>query len=331
MANNFVLWLLGKRATPFADVFSADVGNTSHEDIYSSMAAGSFPLPKGSDFRQAAYWIARDTLDTENVAQMAAVEDGRVYYLAIPSKVLENNGRFESALTAALPGHSGHKGSGAYTLRFPANNFAVAALKTEDGLRIIANEITPVFEAIDEAGLPVIDCSELEVKPLLSMSLAAQESAYKIGGAITFACTALFLISCAAYVLFNLGAGLTGSLIMNKIEAREAQLRQVATQLNLSSPLSKDLAQLTKVSATVSRAGGWIKRYEVNAKGIESFEIELPSWVSRDYIDALGQGVTVDKDRVRDLLIAIKNPPPKQGASINPVALITERAPGLPQ
>jgi hypothetical protein len=307
--SSSILSFFGKRANPFAEVFAGRSAAVPVEAIYAAMIAGQFPLAKGAQYQSSAYWMAREALNTEDVAQLCAKDSKNVYYLAIPTAVTKNTGRFETALAAALPGHPQHVGDAAYTLRFPAQNFAVAILKTEEDFRIIANEVNPVFEAIEESGLKVVDCSEVKPDPLVSMKLAAQESAYRLNNVLSLSFAGLFIIFSLLLLFFKVGAGLTGSVLAAQLEAKEKQLQEVSQTLNLISPLSRDLAQLSRISATVSRAGGWIKYYNIDDKGQESFELELPSWVSRDYIEALGPGVKIDRDRVRELLIVVKNMP----------------------
>ena len=273
------------------------------------MIAGRFALTKGMEHLSSSYWLARNALDTEDVCQVCSTDRGHGYYLAIPSAVTKNSGRFMTALAAALPGHPQHAGNAAYTLSFPAQNFAVAVIKTDDDFRVIANESSPVFEAIEDTGLPIVDCATFRQDPLISMKLAAQESAYRLGSVLSLSLGGLFVLFSLLLLLFKVGAGLTGSVLAAEIEDREKQLQEVSQKLNLIAPLSRDLAQLSRISATVSRAGGWVKYYNIDDKGVESFELELPSWVSRDYIEALGAGVKIDRDRVRELLIVVKNMP----------------------
>ena len=299
---------LGKHANPFAEVLSRNT-SASVESIYATMIAGQLPLAKGAQYQTSAYWLARDALNTEDVAQICSKDNKHIYYLAIPSSATKSNGRFSTALAASLPGHPRHVGDAAYMLRFPSQNFAVAVLKTEDDFRIIANEVNPVLEAIEDTGLKVVDCSEFTAEPLVSMKLAAQESAYKLNNLLSLSFSGLFIVFSLLLLFFKVGAGLTGSVLAAHLDEKEKQLQEVSQTLNLISPLSRDLAQLSRISATVSRAGGWIKYYNIDEKGQESFELELPSWVSRDYIDALGPGIKIDRDRVRELLIVVKNMP----------------------
>ena len=305
--KNIGLWLIGKRQSPFSvDVVAPEALQSAKEDIYAAMTAGGFNIPKDANYEKTAYWLAREALDTDNVSQICAQKAGYAFYLAIPSLAMSSSGRFKTPLAAALPSHPDHKGNGAYTLRFPDSNFAVAVLKTDNDLRIIANEITPVFEALEDTRLDIFDCANFAPHELVSLSLAAQESAAVVGRVI--ASTSMVVLICTAilYLITNMIIGWTGSTVLKKIEAREAQMEQVVREVSLVSPLSRNLASLSKITASVARAGGWIKSYQIDASGNEYFEVELPEWVSRDYVESLGAGVKVDIDRVRRVLIAIK-------------------------
>ena len=305
--KNFGLWLIGKRSSPFGgEVIAPEAMQSATEDIYAAMTAGSFKIPKESNYERTAYWLARESLDTDNVAQISADQNGSAFYLAIPSLSMASSGRFKTPLAAALPGHPDHRGNGAYTLRFPDSNFAVAVIKTDDGLKILANEITPVFEALEDSRQELFDCTEFQSVDMLSLSLAAQETAASVGRIIASSSMILLIISALFYLISNMIIGWTGSTVLKKIEARETQMQEVANKVNLISPLSRNLASLSKITASASRAGGWIKTYQIDSDGSEYFEVELPEWVSRDYVEALGPGVKVDLDRVRKVLVAVK-------------------------
>jgi hypothetical protein len=312
MANNLVLWLTGKRSSPFGAQATLEVSVESMEHIYATMVAGSFKVPSGANAEQTAYWLARESLDTDAVVQLTGVENGVAYYIAVPSASLSNVGRFKTSLAACIPGHPDHKGDGAYVLRFPESDLAVVALKKNDGtLRIFVNEISPIFEIIEDSGLTVFECADCSPTEMVSRSLAASESAFQVAKAVTNVALIILTVSAVLLAITSAVGGLTGSKVQNKLQAREQQMKEVASHLNLSSPLAKNIALLNRVTSIVTRAGGWVKTYKVDALGSETFEVEFPEWVSKDYLEPLGDGVIADLDRVRHILVVVKG-------SVNP-------------
>ena len=92
---------------------------------------------------------------------------------------------------------------------------------------------------------------------------------------------------------------------MNPV-AVENDLNATLKKLNVQQPLARQISRIQKVSSTVVRSGGWIEVYRMKGDESESFELVLPSWVSQDYIDALGRDVVTDLRDMDGLLIVRK-------------------------
>ncbi|MCX7051077.1 MAG: hypothetical protein NTV91_04420, partial [Proteobacteria bacterium] len=123
----------------------------SFEEVFGSMIAGALPLA-GVNAEAAVALVSRDILGTEDVHTVSVREPvlKRILYFAVPSKVLTSVPDAALPLTAALPGHPGHRGPGAYVLT--QGSRSAAAIFTGTQLRLLFNDRDLIAEAIAEQG-----------------------------------------------------------------------------------------------------------------------------------------------------------------------------------
>jgi len=307
--NNLLLFLIGKRSSPFEpktiDV-EEELNDSAIEDVYSSMVAGKFDNNKRFDINRTAYLLARQSLSTDALALIVSSSDNFGYYLAIPTKLLSNIGEFKTRLSIALPGQEGHKGDGAYILRFSKLNFAIAIIVSNKTIKVVANEIASVFELIEDSDIPIFDCANEREQRFISEDIFISEKSADI----TLLTSKVSLSVCTLMMIIYLGSnvviGLSSEKLVDRINKEKKQVQDIVANITTSSPLSKNLASLNRITGVITRSGGWIKVYKIDSEGRESFEIEMPEWVSRDYLDALGSGIVTNIDRVNRVLVITK-------------------------
>lgn len=268
--------------------------------IYAAMMAGSVVNHSG-DVEKSIFLIAREVLHSDRLHTLVSLSpDGlHAYFFALPSAVLHESGMFETPLAAAFPGHPDHKGEGVYL--FERETFSCAVIKDGEKFQCITNKADVVIGYVHDLNLPVHNVEQARPWALESAvgkyrRMADQFSVrtIKIGAAITAA---------AAFIGF--GAIVTEGVMAAQLRSDNAktaeQLNSVVMKIEHASPLSRQLAQLQKVSSTVVRAGGWIDAYEMKGSK-ESFTVSLPEWVTQDYISGLGTGTRADKDTANNII-----------------------------
>jgi hypothetical protein len=267
------------------------------------MMAGSIPLHSGNVDKSVLLSV-QGTLGTDNVHLLTCVDakSGLVYYFAAPSKAFASLPEFSTALAAVLPSHPDHKGEGIYVLKLP--NITVAVEMKVGELRLLSNDHDIMEEWLRaEAGKAIHDVSAFLAYKMESITGAYRRLADGLSNKLS------------KYSAWSIAAGLTvyfaASVSLSYVNARADKssqahllsLNEAVSQIDFVSPLSTQMAQLQKVSAVVVRAGGWIDEYDVK-DGKEQFVLSMPAWVTKDYIEALGPGIT--SDRVDENLIQIR-------------------------
>lgn len=229
-----------------------------------------------------------------------------IYYYAVPSKWVTHDEQFMTPLAMALPGHPGHRGNGIYVLNTSHARVAVVKRSGEFFLLSEESSATSAIEKVaHDYGLPIHTIEET-VKPWPLESVYSRQrnligqvvgKVAKAVGYILGACVALYALFAVTEVYLERVA---------KDKAVTGSAGEVVKQFQYASPLSEQLAHFQQISAAVVRAGGWIEGYIWRPGKGEAFEITLPGWVSRDYIEALGTGTVVDYSIPENLVFARK-------------------------
>ena len=77
------------------------------------------------------------------------------------------------------------------------------------------------------------------------------------------------------------------STLKKRLDDEGQQYQQLLSSLDNTSQLSLVLYRMQYISSNVIKAGGWINQYDVKS-GSESFQLILPEWISRDYLEPYG-------------------------------------------
>lgn len=264
-------------------VFAQD----SFDEVFGYMIAGSLPLA-GVNAEAAVALVARDILGTEDVHTVSVREPvlKRILYFAVPSRVLTSVPNAALPLTAALPGHPGHRGPGAYVLTH--GNRSAAALFTGTQLRLLFNDRDIIAEAITEQGLPEFSVDEVQDGyPLTSAYAALQQRVDTTSERVTRIAGVLTLVSGAALLAAQFATGYYQSKLDAISDRKEVALQQFTSDLTLTSRLAEQIAMMQLVASNTVRTGGWIERYRLDGTR-EAFEVMVPEWVTRDIVQSFG-------------------------------------------
>jgi hypothetical protein len=270
------------------------------EQIYSGMIAGRVPNHQG-DVNLTIFYIARSVLGTDRMHLLTSPSrDGQhAYYFAAASSAFASTGDFETPLAAAFPSHPAHQGDGVYLLS--AGSLSAAIIKENEKFRLLTNSTDALEAMIYDTGLPLHNVTDAQ--PVLMESVTG----YYRRAADDLSRKAIKVSAIVVALAFTIGTAslLANSIFTGKIKSSTqkiaADLNSLVLKIDHASPLSYQLAQVQRISATVVKAGGWIDAYDASAKG-EKFTVTLPSWVTQDFIAALGPGAAADIDNANNMI-----------------------------
>jgi hypothetical protein len=232
--------------------------------------------------------VSRDILGTEDVHTVSVREPvlKRILYFAVPSKVLTSVPDAALPLTAALPGHPGHRGPGAYVLT--QGSRSAAAIFTGTQLRLLFNDRDLIAEAIAEQGLAEFDVSDVKNGyPLTSAYAALQQRVDNTSERVTRIAGVLTLISGAVMLGGQFMTGYFQSKLDTISDNKELALQRFTSDLALTSRLVEQIAMVQAVASNTVRTGGWIERYRLEGSK-EAYEVMVPEWVTRDIVQSFG-------------------------------------------
>ena len=273
------------------------------EQIYQEMFAGKVPNHV-DDVYQSIVYMATDILRTDKVHIGMFVSGEYAYYFAAPSIVFASTLDFSTVLAAAVPGYPGHKGDGAYLIS--QGKISVAAIIINKNLSLICNDTEKVMEKISDMELEIFYPDESTPPlPVESTRGRFRRLGDKFSRKTIKTTSIVALISFTIAGLASIAETAFTTNLNNANEKNAQELNALVEKIEYSSPLSEQVGQLNKLSATVVRAGGWIDEYKIKGEK-ETFIVSLPEWVTQDYILALGKGVVADKDNTNNIIKAIK-------------------------
>lgn len=270
------------------------------EQTYSSMIAGRVVNHSG-DVNLTAFYIARGILGTDKIHLLISLSTDRqfAYYFAAPSNVFASVREFETALAAAFPTHPDHQGDGVYMLS--SGSLSAAVIKDGEKFRLLTNNTDSIEALVFDMGLPLYPVKDAQPVKMESVSGYYRRLADDFSRQITKISAA---VAAVAFII-GMGALLANSIFTTKItsstETIANGLNSLVRKIDHASPLSHQLAQVQRISATVVRAGGWIEAYDASDKG-EKFVVTLPPWVTQDFITALGAGAIAEADRENNMI-----------------------------
>ena len=263
------------------------------DEIYSSMVAGAVPSADGAP--APLMLVLQDVLGTEDLHLVSHfdTEKRRIYYFASPSRAMHSVGKINLPLVAAIPGFSGHRGNGAYLVSRGAT--AAAAIYNEGDLRLFANSVDAVEEAIRETGLPTFVVNDLPGEVFESIGGKYRRLGENFSRRALSIYAVVALVTGIGYVGMSAATGYFERARTDDLQQRQRSVEKLASSISFVSPLHERLARLQSVSEVVVRSGGWIEGYEYTG-GTESFRLMLPEWVTGDHYAKLGGDVTAESE-----------------------------------
>ncbi len=240
---------------------------------------------------------------------------GYYHYLAVPSVALSTEPDPSTELAMALPGHPQHQGAGIYVL--DVGQYKVAVIFDGKQLDLVCNEASLVSDFLADQSLPLIAIPPTAEKWRLSSAATKRNQLVE---ALSRRVVAYSLVALGVFSLT--GVGLVGaekwlstkSAQSNELTAQA--LRSAVKTIQVGSPLSRQLADYEKKASVAVRAGGWVDSYLVS-EGKESFRFFVPSWITEDYIKALGSGVAADRDSKDEQLLILTKGEPAGGRNLS--------------
>ena len=265
--------------------------------------AGAVPYVEGNP-REIAYHAASYALDTERVHLVCSQHDGMVYYLASPSSEFANMPLSSTPLGSALPGGKGHQGDGIYTLNLGHSVFVVVV--QEQTLRSYVGDPVEVKGFTSDIDLPVYSLDGGEhLSSWDGYRLMEIREDRRIARSVTaFGVLASFLGLALWIVLVMANSWLSSNVSDRYVEARK-NADQISRELATVDPLAVHLNELQRITSVAVKAKGWVGFYRLR-KGQVSWEVDMPSWVTEDYIKALGGGVRAVKNEKDGTITFIK-------------------------
>lgn len=273
-------------------------------DMYREMFAGRIPNHNQDPYQSIVLW-ASDVLKTDHVHVGMKVAGAWAYYFAAPSKTFSSTLEFATPLAAAIPGHPAHQGEGAYLLT--QGEMSVAVIYANEQFSLLCNDTNRINGKLLDMEVPVYLIDDTVSNPLRIEStrgryrrLADRFSQKTIKYATVISATSFIVAIVASFAETALSTSLK-----SESEKTAEELNLLVKKIEYASPLSHQIGQVSRLSATVVRAGGWINEYHLKA-GKETFVVTMPDWVTQDYIAALGPGAVAEYDKVNNQIKVTK-------------------------
>ncbi|MFC6522626.1 hypothetical protein ACFQAT_25770 [Undibacterium arcticum] len=222
-----------------------------------------------------------------------------VYYFASISSAFASVPSFETPLAAAFPNNPEHQGDGVYLLS--KGSVSVAVIQDGEKFRLLVNNVDAVASAIADLDLPVYMAEQFTPVPMLSITERHRHLADAFSGKVIKWSTVVTVAALGLGLIANVASAAFTTSLKSTNDQYASELGLLVAKIEHSSPLSKQLAQIQKISATVVRAGGWINSYEL-AGDKEKFVVSLPDWVTQDFIAALGREAVADRDLTNNII-----------------------------
>jgi hypothetical protein len=280
-----------------------DSMNLKH--IYSNLIAGRLPVGTGSAQKvvmNQAYAI----LGTDRLHAHIVERSGHVYYFAIESQCLSSAPGFALPFVDVLPDGPLHVGDAIYLLK--GADYATALVIEGGSVRLLCNDQDVLKDYLIGLDLQIVEIEHKGGKPLTSIPQAIHGVTERFSAVLMKSSIGVLAVASLVFIGAQAASAYTSRQNENGLNARavENDLNATLTRLSVQQPLARQISRIQKVSATVVRSGGWIEKYQMNGEDSESFELILPSWVSQDYLDALGRDVVTDLRDMEGLLTVRK-------------------------
>lgn len=270
------------------------------EQIYSGMIAGRVPNHQG-DVNLTIFYLARNILGTDKLHLLTSLSEDRqyAYYFAAPSSAFASTPAFSTQLAAAFPMHPAHRGDAAYVLT--SGSLSAAVIKEGERFRLLLNSTDSIEALVEDSGLPLFNVESAEPLPMESVTGFYRGLADRLSRKVVRISTVVAACAATTGMVALLATSLFAGTIRSSTEKLAQDLNSLVMKIEHASPLSRQLGQVQRISATVVRAGGWIESYDMTAKG-ERFAVTLPSWITQDFVAALGPGTAAEIDNANNMI-----------------------------
>lgn len=300
---------------------------------YLKFIAGSVPDHSQGMVDDSIRLLAQEALGVSEVHYVRSPNpmQGRYHYLALPSAALASELDPSTPLAMALPGHPAHRGAGAYVLN--TGQYTVAVLFDGTQMDLVCNEHAIVAEFLADQALEQIEVpAGTEAWRLVSAETKRNQLLEVVSlRLIRYSLVSLSLFAGLGFGLVAADSWLTARVERNNVQTEEALASALKT-IQVGSPLSRVMADYEKKTSVAVRSGGWLDSYRI-ANGKESFRFFVPTWISPDYLQTLGDHVQADRDPANEQLLILTKGEPVGGKAItsNETVAHAEAAPAAPQ
>lgn len=273
--------------------------------IHEGMIGGSIPLAEKMNPDQTVRLIAQDVLETTSIHYITSTQDGHIFYLAVPSRLLTSAAEFASPIAASLPGGVNDKGDGVYF--YPILGYAAALIRHGSSMRYLYGFSTDVRESFANEELSVFELDESSPSEhMRSESWVYRAMSTKADSFVNRASLAMLTLSMLTLLATKGIAGYYAGTSGTPMETVVAEAQKVVRTTQTASPLAEQLSRLTKIADVTVRSGGWIEGYQYDTSKGERFVLAMPSWTTQETITSLGGGVSAELNQDGDGIWVVK-------------------------
>ncbi|MBI3440961.1 MAG: hypothetical protein HY052_04035 [Proteobacteria bacterium] len=267
------------------------------------LIGGSIPYVLGLE-DEGVWNAAAQSCGTERVHYCYSVDEGRCWYLAVPSSALASNPDSWCPLAAALPGNSEYWDR--QTVYIYEQEGAAAALRwdQETGRMQVflgaSRTLLPRIQSM-EANFVTINPEVAKPVPWKNMALQRERLSRMLIRVLFLSGIAVTVVSLLVWVgAYTITNTLTPKLDKARQATAEATNQLMISATNaLQSNTDKHLARVIELLNMTSGFGGVLTRYEVKANDSVEWEALIPSAVQPGQINAVAQGMESGRVRVK--------------------------------
>lgn len=241
--------------------------------------AGSQEIGSG-DPAEVAFHALAYALDTENLLIMHHVKDGYVHYIGAPAEKFVNTGASCSPLMMALKSTDG-----AYI--HDEAQHAVLIIKSKGRYRTYVGTIDEVRHICDREKLsPILVTENDECGHWEARTYDDVKENMKFSKRITMTGVVASIIF--GFLWFSSVAlqGYYQQATISLDSSASERVKKAINSIPSYHPIDSKMAEFQIVKSVAAKSGGWVKTFSIN-EGKVGYELELPQWVTSDYIQSL--------------------------------------------
>lgn len=276
-------------------------------DVYTPDSVIAAAVPFGNeDPREVAYNNAAYALDRDAIHLIYSVDGRYVYYIAASSSDFAGHPNAATPLAAALPGMKEHQGDGAY-VTISGSAYAVI-IKRENDMFSYVGDKQSVDAFIASHGVPTVNTLETALAPWEGFQLGSMRRAAELAKISAVTGILVLVLAIAGWFYFALKSTDYSDTIDQSVSSINRSIQTSITKLSdfTTHPLQKSLEDLQRITILSTEVGGWVKKYEVDDKGNVGWTVELPRWVTGEYLDKFGKGLNISRPSDSEFIIVEK-------------------------